>query len=69
VPSDAGQLDQAPRASEDAKAVSLGGEPGGHLSFIWHHGGFTYLASLHAWDPPRDTLALLTRLMAHLTHG
>jgi hypothetical protein len=44
-----------------------GGIWGGHLMFIWHHGRYRYLATLHTWlslTQPREVLA---RMIGSLT--
>jgi hypothetical protein len=40
-----------------------GGELGGHLTFAWRGDGF-HAVSLHAWRPGRETLAVLSALVA-----
>jgi hypothetical protein len=40
-----------------------GGELGGHLTFVWRGDGF-HAVSLHAWRPGRETLAVLSALVA-----
>jgi hypothetical protein len=43
-----------------------GNELGGHLTFIWHDQNVTRVASLHAWTPRRQTLAVLRALIESL---
>ncbi len=43
-----------------------GNELGGHLTFIWHDETVTRVASLHAWTPRRQTLAVLRALIESL---
>jgi hypothetical protein len=40
-----------------------GGELGGHLTFVWSGDGF-HAVSLHTWRPGRETLAMLSALVA-----
>jgi hypothetical protein len=43
-----------------------GNELGGHLTFIWHDGRIVRVASLHAWEPRRQTLDVLRALIESL---
>jgi hypothetical protein len=43
-----------------------GDELGGHLTFIWHDGRILRVASLHAWEPRRQTLDVLRALVESL---
>ena len=45
---------------------SGGGELGGHLTFVWRDGGVVHGASLHAWTPRRQTLAVLDAIIQTL---
>jgi hypothetical protein len=40
----------------------------GHVTFVWHHAGTTYAASLHRWTarPTPSVIAVLAFLVAHL---
>jgi hypothetical protein len=43
-----------------------GGEYGSHYTFVWRQGAWRYAASLHAWRPHRQTLAVLGAIIEHL---
>jgi hypothetical protein len=44
----------------------LGGIWGGHLMFIWHHGPYRYLATLHTWLPRNQPRRVLARILQSL---
>ncbi|MDQ3857907.1 MAG: hypothetical protein M3327_05590 [Actinomycetota bacterium] len=49
-----------------APPYGLGGVEGNHLIFRWSEGDTQYALSLHAWEPFRETVATLRRVIASL---
>ncbi|HEY7196262.1 MAG TPA: hypothetical protein VH306_03675 [Gaiellaceae bacterium] len=58
------------RAGGEAGTLALeptypvGGEVGGHLVLSWKRGGVEYAATLHAWAPLRQAVAVLRRMVS-----
>ncbi len=38
----------------------------GHLTFVWHQGPWTYVASMHAWTPLAGATAFLAAIIGHM---
>jgi hypothetical protein len=49
-----------------APSYPVGGSQGNHLIFRWRAGSVTYFLGLHAWEPFRETVSTLRRMVGSL---